>query len=140
SYSDGFTSVGIGETVAISDESDSSETINRAWRNLVDKTTIHNPYEKVGSGMLAMGGLAFDPKKEKTSLWENYPAYELIVPKVSITQAEVTGGAFIDYVAKRGSSYSFELAESFARERSGGKVTYTNPIAVKKNGGWRYRF
>ncbi|HLR60291.1 MAG TPA: isochorismate synthase [Pseudogracilibacillus sp.] len=90
SYSDGFTSVGIGETVAISDESDSSETINRAWRNLVDKTTIHNPYEKVGSGMLAMGGLAFDPKKEKTSLWENYPAYELIVPKVSITQAEVT--------------------------------------------------
>lgn len=51
------------------------------------------------------------------------------------------GGAFIDYVAKRGSSYSFGLAESFAKERSGGsKVTYSNPIAIKKNGGWRYRY
>ncbi|GAA0446108.1 bifunctional lysozyme/C40 family peptidase [Virgibacillus salarius] len=51
------------------------------------------------------------------------------------------GGAFIDYVAKRGSSYSFELAESFAKERSGGsKITYSNPIAVKKNGGWRYLY
>jgi len=58
----------------------------------------------------------------------------------TVIQAYNYGGAFIDYVAKRGSSYSFELAESFARERSGGKVTYTNPIAVKKNGGWRYRF
>lgn len=51
------------------------------------------------------------------------------------------GGAFIDYVAKRGSSYSFELAESFAKKRSGGsKITYSNPIAVKKNGGWRYLY
>lgn len=59
----------------------------------------------------------------------------------TVIQAYNYGGAFIDYVAKRGSSYSFELAESFAKERSGGsKVTYSNPIAVKKNGGWRYRY
>ncbi|MFD1452548.1 bifunctional lytic transglycosylase/C40 family peptidase [Oceanobacillus sojae] len=56
-------------------------------------------------------------------------------------QAYNYGGAFIDYVAKRGSQYNFELAENFAKERSGGsKVTYSNPIAVKKNGGWRYRY
>ena len=36
---------------------------------------------------------------------------------------------------------SFTLAENFAREKSGGqKVTYTNPIAVAKNGGWRYGY
>ena len=35
----------------------------------------------------------------------------------------------------------FNAAESFAREKSGGKkVTYTNPIAVAKNGGWRYSY
>ena len=56
-------------------------------------------------------------------------------------QAYNYGGAFIDYVAKRGSQYNFELAENFAEERSGGsKVTYSNPIAIKKNGGWRYRY
>ncbi len=59
----------------------------------------------------------------------------------TVIQAYNYGGAFIDYVAKQGSSYSFKLAESFAKERSGGsKVTYSNPIAVKKNGGWRYRY
>ncbi|MFD2132178.1 lysozyme family protein [Pseudogracilibacillus auburnensis] len=58
-----------------------------------------------------------------------------------VIQAYNYGGAFIDYVARRGSQYNFELAENFAKERSGGsKVTYSNPIAVKKNGGWRYRY
>ncbi|MFQ7144464.1 NlpC/P60 family protein, partial [Faecalibacillus intestinalis] len=33
------------------------------------------------------------------------------------------------------------LAENFAKNKSGGtKVTYTNPIAVSKNGGWRYNY
>lgn len=33
------------------------------------------------------------------------------------------------------------LAENFARDKSGGKkVTYTNPIAVARNGGWRYGY
>ena len=90
SYSDNFTSVGIGETAIISNQDDSSEEINHAWRELINKTTIHNTYKEIGSGMLAMGGLTFDPKKEKTALWENYPAYELIVPKITITQGEVT--------------------------------------------------
>src|SRR5690625_5676244 len=34
----------------------------------------------------------------------------------TVIQAYNYGGAYIDYVAKRGSSYSFELAESFARK------------------------
>ena len=45
------------------------------------------------------------------------------------------------YVAGKGKKHTYNLAESFAREKSGGKkVTYTNPIAVAKNGGWRYGY
>ena len=59
----------------------------------------------------------------------------------SVIQSYNYGGGFLDYVAGRGKKYTFELAESFARDKSGGKkVTYTNPIAVKKNGGWRYSY
>ncbi len=55
------------------------------------------------------------------------------VDESTVIQAYNYGGAFIDYVAQRGKVYSFELAESFAKERSGGsKVTYSNPIAVEK--------
>ena len=33
------------------------------------------------------------------------------------------------------------MGENFAKEKSGGRtVTYTNPIAVAKNGGWRYAY
>ena len=42
---------------------------------------------------------------------------------------------------KNGKKHSFNLAENFAKNKSGGtKVTYTNPIAVSKNGGWRYNY
>lgn len=51
------------------------------------------------------------------------------------------GGGFINYVAGKGKKYSYELAESFSKEKAGGKrVTYTNPIAVPINGGWRYAY
>ena len=51
------------------------------------------------------------------------------------------GGGYVGYVAGKGKKHTYNLAESFAREKSGGKrVTYTNPIAVAKNGGWRYQY
>lgn len=59
----------------------------------------------------------------------------------TVVQSYNYGEGFIDYVAGHGKKYTFELAESFAREKSGGKkLTYTNPIAVKKNGGWMYGY
>lgn len=59
----------------------------------------------------------------------------------TVIQAYNYGGSFIDYVADRGKKYTFELAENFAKEKSTGeKVSYTHPVAVKKNGGWRYRY
>jgi cell wall-associated NlpC family hydrolase len=56
-------------------------------------------------------------------------------------QAYNYGGGFIDYVAGQGKKYSFQLAENFADEKSGGsKAKYDNPIAVKENGGWKYSY
>lgn len=63
------------------------------------------------------------------------------VDERTVIQAYNYGGGFINYVAQKGKAYQFELAESFAKDRSGGsKVTYSNPIAVQKNGGWRYSY
>ena len=58
-----------------------------------------------------------------------------------VIQSYNYGGGYIGYVAKNGKKHSFTLAENFARDKSGGKkVTYTNPIAVARNGGWRYAY
>ena len=59
----------------------------------------------------------------------------------TVVQAYNYGGGFIDYVANHGKKYTFELAVSFAKDKSGGvKVTYKNEIAIKENGGWRYKY
>ena len=59
----------------------------------------------------------------------------------SVIQSYNYGGGFLDYVAKRGKKYTFQLAESFSKTQSDGvKVAYSNPIAVQKNGGWRYNY
>ena len=59
----------------------------------------------------------------------------------TVVQAYNYGGGFIDYVAKHGKKYTFELAVSFAKDKSGGvKVTYKNDISIKENGGWRYKY
>lgn len=59
----------------------------------------------------------------------------------AVIQSYNYGGGYLGYVAGNGKKHSYTLAENFAREKSGGKkVTYTNPIAVKKNGGWRYAY
>src|SRR5699024_11193519 len=61
SYSDNYTSVGIGQTASISSQDDSSEEFNHAWKELISKPTIHPAYNEIGSGMLAMRGLTFAP-------------------------------------------------------------------------------
>lgn len=59
----------------------------------------------------------------------------------SVIQSYNYGGGFLNYVSSRGKKYTYELAESFAKDKSGGvKVTYSNHIAVSKNGGWRYNY
>ena len=59
----------------------------------------------------------------------------------TVEQAYNYGGGFIDYVAKHGKKYTYELAVSFAKDKSGGvKVTYKNEISIKENGGWRYKY
>ncbi len=59
----------------------------------------------------------------------------------TVVQSYNYGSGFIDYVASRRNKYTFELAEGFADEKSGGsKVNYDNPIAAKENGGWKYDY
>ena len=65
----------------------------------------------------------------------------LSVDLESVIQSYNYGGGFLGYVANRGNKYTFELAQSFSKEYSGGeKVSYPNPIAIPINGGWRYNY
>lgn len=59
----------------------------------------------------------------------------------SVVQSYNYGGGYLNFVASNSKKHSFELACQFSKEKSGGqKVTYTNPIAISENGGWRYNY
>lgn len=68
-------------------------------------------------------------------------ANELGVDQAAVFQAYNFGSGYLDYVAARGGVHTDALAEAFSREYSGGRqVPYNNPIAVARNGGWRYDY
>lgn len=59
----------------------------------------------------------------------------------TVIQSYNYGKGFVDYVAEHGGVYTFELAEEFAKEKSGGKKKmFTHKIAIEANGGWRYSY
>jgi len=59
----------------------------------------------------------------------------------TVIQSYNYGGGFLNFVANNGKKYTYELAESFAKDKSGGvTVKYSEPIAVSTNGGWRYKY
>ena len=68
-------------------------------------------------------------------------ARELSLDEKSVWQAYNYGIGFLYYVKENGGLYQDSLAESFAKEMSGGKtVPYRNKIAVEENGGYRYQY
>ena len=63
------------------------------------------------------------------------------VDEDTIIQSYNYGEEFIDYVAKRGKKYNFDLAENFSRIKAKGvKVKYSENLAKQRNGGYRYKY
>lgn len=59
----------------------------------------------------------------------------------SVIQAYNFGADYLNFVSERGKKNTFELAAGFAATHCNWtSVPYTHEIAVKENGGWRYRY
>ncbi|MDO4803986.1 MAG: lysozyme family protein [Lachnospiraceae bacterium] len=60
---------------------------------------------------------------------------------LSAVQAYNFGIDYLDFVAERGGVQSIEVAEEFAKNKSGGEKTrYVNSVSLDYNGGYRYKF
>ncbi|WP_283725890.1 bifunctional lytic transglycosylase/C40 family peptidase [Clostridium perfringens] len=56
-------------------------------------------------------------------------------------QAYNYGAGYLNYIQVNGLKHTYNLSEAFAKNMSGGtKVPYNNPIAISRNGGWRYEY
>ncbi len=59
----------------------------------------------------------------------------------SVIQAYNFGITYLYYVADHGKIHTFELAQNFAKDMSGGETAvYVNALSEERNGGWRYNY
>src|SRR5690625_5260235 len=80
--SEDFSFVGIGAVHTIKTEDHRLQLLKEKWEALLLRAMIYNPYEQPGTGLVAVGGMTFDPQKNCSKLWEKFPANQLIVPEL----------------------------------------------------------
>src|SRR5699024_9015978 len=90
STDDDFTIVGIGSAYELQATENHYDALQTEWMELLDRSFIHNPYHVSGTGIVALGGMTFDPKKKPTSLWNTFGVSLLHVPTYSIVQDQAS--------------------------------------------------
>lgn len=86
STDDAFTIVGIGSAYEMQAQNNHFEETKNAWHQLLERSFIHNPYTIAGTGVLALGGMTFDPKETQAELWKNYGRSLMTVPTYTVVQ------------------------------------------------------
>lgn len=85
STSDEFYLVGAGNAWQISANEDRFQKTEEKWEQLMQEAVIHNPYKFPGTGLLAMGGMSFDPSIRKSDLWKNFDHSSFTIPQFILT-------------------------------------------------------
>lgn len=86
STADDFYLIGIGHAINIvADESRFTSTAAQ-WQAILKKAVIHNPYALPGTGLTAIGGMSFDPKKPQSDLWNKYSNSQFTIPEYMLTK------------------------------------------------------
>ncbi|MBP1969553.1 menaquinone-specific isochorismate synthase [Virgibacillus natechei] len=78
--------VGIGNAYEIHAKENRFEITENKWNELLANAKIFNPYQVAGTGVVALGGMAFDPKKEQTHLWEKFSPSQFTIPAFILTK------------------------------------------------------
>ena len=84
--SNDFTLVGIGSVQKIIAHENRFQRLEEQWENIRKDALIYNPYEDLGTGLVSIGGMSFDPKRQKSKLWDKFPTSQLTIPEYVLTQ------------------------------------------------------
>lgn len=83
-----FMMVGIGRVTSLKAREDRFTSIKEKWDHLLEKAIVDNPYPNEGTGVVAFGGMSFDPKERRTELWEKFSPLHLTLAKYTVIKSE----------------------------------------------------
>ncbi|SHG48418.1 isochorismate synthase [Ornithinibacillus halophilus] len=89
SAEDNFTVVGVGSAFEIKTNKNTYQETDKQWNSILRDAIIHNPFKNEGTGLVAIGGMSFDSKKEKTALWNNFDDSQFVIPEFVYVQNNV---------------------------------------------------
>lgn len=81
-----FYLIGLGQVKQIIAEKNRYDELQRKWQSFINEALVHQENNEFGTGLIALGGMTFDPLKQKTKQWKDFPTSELIVPEFMITK------------------------------------------------------
>jgi menaquinone-specific isochorismate synthase len=88
STTEDFYLVGIGNAYQMIATESRYNITEEKWNNILADASVHNPYQAPGTGVVALGGMDFDPKKKRTSLWQQYQASDFTIPEMLLTKSD----------------------------------------------------
>ncbi len=90
-----FSIVGIGCVHKIVAHDNRFSQIEEQWNALLEQAVVHNEYKVAGTGLVSVGGMSFDPLRERSELWDKYPPSQLTIPEVVIVHYQ--GAYYMTY-------------------------------------------
>lgn len=82
-----FTLVGIGEACKIESNEEGFQLTQKQWGELLNHAEIDNVTNASGTGPVAFGGFAFDPYKQASATWSDFPNSSTVVPRFLLTKS-----------------------------------------------------
>lgn len=128
-----FTLAGVGSAYTFEADKQRFATTERAWKSLLSKAIIDNPYKSPGTGPVALGGFTFDPNCEATSTWEDFPNSKVVIPMFLLTKKKdecyLTVNIMLHPNDETEKVFSF-VTDEYTRLTSTTKIDYSLPSLV----------
>ncbi|WP_405100459.1 isochorismate synthase MenF [Oceanobacillus sp. FSL H7-0719] len=97
-----LTFTGVGKLHVLEANEDRFAHTEEQWKALLKKATIDNPYESIpGTGIVAFGGMSFDPLEETTALWKKFQQSQFYIPELMFTEYKETHYLTINVLASK---------------------------------------
>ncbi|MBP2076436.1 isochorismate synthase [Oceanobacillus polygoni] len=101
---------GVGTAFEMGADESRFEVIEAAWNKILNEAYIHNPYEVPGTGIVAIGGMSFDPENTQTELWKKFRPSQFRIPEFLLTKYDSSYYLTIN-VCVRKNDHAKQLAE-----------------------------
>lgn len=79
-----YSIVGIGQAWEIIADASRFTVTQKKWKTLLEEAVIHDPYQEEGTGIVALGGMSFDPACKRAKLWKNFQPSQFTIPEFTV--------------------------------------------------------